>query len=98
MYTLNGRGRLLAADKPLIMGIINSTPDSFYEGSRAGDDKAFLQQAEAMVQAGADILDIGGQSTRPGAAWVGEEEELRRVVPRIALLTQKFPDIVLSVD
>jgi dihydropteroate synthase len=82
----------------LIMGIINSTPDSFYEGSRAGDDKVFLQQAEAMLQGGADILDIGGQSTRPGAAWVGEEEELRRVVPRIALLTQHFPGIVLSVD
>jgi dihydropteroate synthase len=80
------------------MGIINSTPDSFYGGSRILDDKAFLRQAEAMLRDGADILDIGGQSTRPGAAWVGEEEELRRVVPPMTLLRQHFPDICLSVD
>jgi len=98
MFTLNGRGRLLATDRPLIMGIINSTPDSFYSGSRPHDDAAFLQQAETMLQEGADILDIGGQSSRPGAAWVGEEEELRRVVPRIMQLKEQFPDIFLSVD
>jgi len=98
MYTLNGKGRLLVGHRPLIMGIINSTPDSFYEGSRINDDRELLQQAEAMLQDGADLLDIGGQSTRPGAAWVGEEEELRRVVPRIALLTRRFPGIMLSVD
>jgi dihydropteroate synthase len=98
MFTLNGRGKLLAAGRPLVMGILNSTPDSFYGGSRFNDDTAFLQQAEKMVQDGADILDIGGQSTRPGAAWVGEEEELRRVIPRIALLSRQFPQIFLSVD
>jgi len=98
MFTLNGRGKLLAAGRPLVMGILNSTPDSFYGGSRFNDDAAFLQHAEKMVREGADILDIGGQSTRPGAAWVGEEEEVRRVVPRIALLSRQFPDIFLSVD
>ena len=98
MFTLNGRGKILAADKPLVMGILNSTPDSFYGGSRFDDDAAFLRQAEKMLQDGADILDIGGQSTRPGAAWVGEEEELRRVVPRIALLSRQFPETFLSVD
>src|SRR6185295_19918321 len=66
--------------------------------SRFNDDAAFLQHAEKMVREGADILDIGGQSTRPGAAWVGEEEEVRRVVPRIALLSRQFPQIFLSVD
>jgi dihydropteroate synthase len=98
MFTLNGRGKLLAADKPLVMGILNSTPDSFYGGSRFNDDAAFLQHAEKMVREGADILDIGGQSTRPGAAWVGEEEEVRRVVPRIDLLSRHFPQTFLSVD
>ncbi|MDO6434519.1 dihydropteroate synthase [Flavitalea sp. BT771] len=98
MFTLNGRGKLLAAERPLVMGILNSTPDSFYGGSRFNDDAAFLQQAEKMVREGAAILDIGGQSTRPGAAWVGEEEELRRVVPRIALLSRQFPQTFLSVD
>ncbi|MBN9384905.1 MAG: dihydropteroate synthase [Chitinophagaceae bacterium] len=98
MFTLNGRGKLLAAGQPLVMGIINSTPDSFYGGSRFTDDNAFLRQAEAMLQDGADILDIGGQSTRPGAAPVGEEEELRRVVPFIELLLRHFPEAFISVD
>jgi len=98
MFTLNGRGKLLAAGRPLVMGIINSTPDSFYSGSRQGNDEGALRQAEAMLQDGADILDIGGQSTRPGAAWIGEEEELRRVIPHITLIRKHFPDAFLSID
>src|SRR5882757_1259999 len=98
MFTLNGRGKLLAAGKPLVMGIINSTPDSFYGGSRISDGTALLQQAEAMLREGADILDIGGQSTRPGAGSVGVEEELRRVIPHLSLLREHFPDAFLSVD
>jgi len=80
------------------MSIINSTPDSFYGASRSGSGKDLLDQAEKMLQDGADILDIGGQSTRPGAEWVGEEEELRRIIPHITLLKQHFPDVFLSVD
>lgn len=98
MYTLNGGGKLLSADRPLVMGIINSTPDSFYSGSRPGNEKDLLRQAEAMLREGADILDIGGQSTRPGAVRVGEEEELRRVVPFIELLLRHFPETFISVD
>jgi len=98
MFTLNGHGRLRTGDRPLVMSVINSTPDSFYEGSRLGSGKELLAQAEKMLQDGADILDIGGQSTRPGAEWVGEEEELRRIIPHITLLKQYFPDIFLSVD
>lgn len=98
MFTLNGRGKLLTAGRPQIMGIINSTPDSFYGGSRFTDDTAFLRQAEAMLQDGADILDIGGQSTRPGADRVGEEEELRRVIPFVELLLRHFPKAFISVD
>jgi len=98
MFILNGRGRLRTGGSPLVMSIINSTPDSFYGGSRTGNDKDLLDQAEKMLQDGADILDIGGQSTRPGAEWVGEEEELRRIIPHITLLKQHFPDAFLSVD
>jgi dihydropteroate synthase len=80
------------------MGIINATPDSFYAGSRAGGGEELLRQAAKMIDEGADVLDIGGQSTRPGAAEVGEEEELKRVVGVIAGLHSHFPDTFLSVD
>jgi len=98
MFTLNCKGRLLVADRPLVMGIINITPDSFYEGSRFMDEASLIRQAEQMLEDGADLLDIGGQSTRPGAEQVGVEEELRRAVGSIAVLHRHFPDAVLSVD
>jgi dihydropteroate synthase len=98
MFTLNGGGRLRTGDRPLVMGILNSTPDSFYGGSRLQNERDLLVRAEKMLQDGADMLDIGGQSTRPGAEWVGEEEELRRVIPYITVLKAQFPDIFLSVD
>jgi dihydropteroate synthase len=98
MFTLNGKGKILAIHRPLVMGIINRAPDSFYSGSRFPDNTALLQQAEKMIAEGADWLDIGGQSTRPGAAPIGEEEELRRVVDAIDLLHRRWPDIPLSVD
>jgi len=98
MFTLNGKGKLLTIGRPLVMGIINRAPDSFYSGSRFPDNAGLLQQAEKMIAEGADWLDIGGQSTRPGAAPVGEEEELHRVVDAIGLLHRHWPDIPLSVD
>ncbi|HEY4061445.1 MAG TPA: dihydropteroate synthase [Puia sp.] len=98
MFTLNCKGQLLRAEKPLIMGILNSTPDSFYSGSRFPGSAGILQQAEKMLEDGADLLDIGGQSTRPGAALVGAEEELHRVIESITLLHQRFPQTPLSID
>lgn len=98
MFTLNCKGRLLYPERPLVMGIINGTPDSFYSGSRHTDNAAILQAAEKMLEEGADLLDIGGQSTRPGAELVGEEEELRRVVEGISLIHQRFPGAILSID
>lgn len=98
MMTLNLKGRLLGLDRPLVMGILNRTPDSFYPGSRVSDDRVLLQQAEKMINEGADILDIGGQSTRPHAELIGEEEELRRVVGAVNLLQRQWPEIPLSVD
>lgn len=98
MFTLNAGGKLLAVDRPIVMGIINRDPDSFYSGSRWPDNSGLLAQAEKMLAEGADWLDIGGQSTRPGAISVGEAEELRRVVDAIGLLHRRWPEVPLSVD
>ena len=98
MYTLNCKGRLWVIDRPGVMGIINATPDSFYAGSRAGNRDDLLRQAAKMISEGADMLDIGGQSTRPNAAAIGEEEELKRVIGAIADLHRHFPDTPLSID
>ena len=98
MFTLNCKGRLLVVDKPLVMGVINTTPDSFYEGSRFTGIQEILLQAEKMLREGADILDIGGQSTRPGSEQIGAAEEIERVVPAIETLSLHFPDAVISID
>jgi dihydropteroate synthase len=98
MFTLNAKGKLLPVTRPLVMGIINRAPDSFYSGSRFPDNTSLLQQVEKMVLDGADWLDIGGQSTRPGAPVIGEEEELRRVTDAIDLIHQRWPDLPVSVD
>jgi len=98
MYTLNSNGRLLVVDKPLVMGIINTTPDSFYEGSRFMGKTGILNQAEQMLKEGAEILDIGGQSTRPNSTLVSEEEELDRVVGAIESLHFNFPNAIISID
>jgi len=98
MYTLNCKGKLLLIDKPLVMGIINATPDSFYEGHLNKGLDAIIALAEKMIAEGADILDIGGQSTRPGSEHITEEEELNRVLPVIKAVHNKNPDIIISVD
>ncbi|WP_431216661.1 dihydropteroate synthase [Puia sp. P3] len=97
-FTLNARGKLLTIDRPQVMGIINSTTDSFYSGSRFTKSGPLLQEVAKMVEQGVDWLDIGGQSTRPGAADIGEEEEMRRVVDAIGLIHQRWPGLLLSVD
>ena len=80
------------------MGILNTTPDSFYAGSRALDVSICLERVAGMIALGADIIDIGGHSTRPGAAPVSIEEEIARVVPVITLLRQQFPSLIISID
>ncbi len=97
MFTLNCKGRLLVVDKPMVMGILNITPDSFYSGSRV-DENDVLRKAEKMLADGAAILDIGGQSTRPGSEQIGTEEELKRIVTSIENLAKHFPDAIISVD
>jgi dihydropteroate synthase len=92
------RGRTLSTDRPLVMGIVNVTPDSFSDGGtlRGVDDA--LTRAEQLVSEGADILDVGGESTRPSAQGVDADEELRRTVPVVLELARRFPDVPLSVD
>lgn len=91
-------GRKLVYDRVAVMGIINVTPDSFYSDSRATQISAVLSQAGKMLEDGAQILDIGGESTRPGAAAVTEEEEKARIVPVVRELRKQYPQAILSVD
>lgn len=98
MFTLNCKGRLLVIDKPIVMGIINTTPDSFFAGSRKVSADAVIKQAAAMLEEGAAIIDIGGQSTRPGSLAISEEEELSRVISGIEAIHQRFPECIISVD
>ena len=98
MFTLNCKGKLIVFESPLVMGIVNITPDSFYAGSRFTNSDAILSQAEKMIEEGADILDLGGQSTRPGSEAVTVEEELKRVIPNIGNIHRHFPDSITSVD
>jgi dihydropteroate synthase len=97
--TLRSKGKLLLLDKPMVMGILNVTPDSFYKGSRVlVDNSNILTLSEKMLLEGADILDIGGYSSRPGADEVSEEEELGRVIPAIKKIKNEFPKAILSID
>jgi dihydropteroate synthase len=98
MFTLNCNGRLLVIDKPLVMGIIIVTPDSFYKGSRMQHEDKVLQQASKMLEEGATILDIGGQSTRPGSTRLEAEEEARRLLPMIELINKNFSEAIISAD
>jgi dihydropteroate synthase len=98
MFTLCSKGRLYTFSKPAVMGIINVTPDSFFEDSRRQNIDAVLQRAEQMLEEGAAMLDIGGQSTRPGSDRVGAEEELQRVIPAVEALVKRFPEVFISID
>jgi dihydropteroate synthase len=98
MFTLNCNGRLLVINKPIVMGILNITPDSFYQASRIQSEDAALQMASRMLSEGAIILDIGGQSTRPGSIRLSVNEEAERVLPVIGLVHKNFPDAFISVD
>jgi len=89
---------MLVWEKPLIMGIINSTPDSFFQGSRFTGTDAVLAQAEKMLEEGADIIDIGGQSTRPGSTLLTATEELQRVIDSVEALNKRFPEAFISID
>lgn len=96
--TLNVRGTLLELSEPKIMGILNLTPDSFYDGGRNNELNTALKKTEQMLTDGADIIDIGAYSSRPGAEHITEETELERMIPVIRAIMKEFPGTVLSVD
>ncbi len=96
--TINCRGHLMDFSRPKVMGILNITPDSFYDGGRLTDEEAVLKQAEKMLAGGADILDIGGMSSRPGAEIISAAEELGRVLPHVTNILARFPQAILSID
>ncbi len=96
--TLNCKGQLLSLEQPIVMGILNVTPDSFYDGGKYTSETSILQQAEQMLQAGARILDIGGMSSRPGAELIDAATELQRVIPAITAIHKEFPQAILSID
>lgn len=98
MYSINCNGRLLSFSTPVIMGILNTTPDSFFKDSRANTSEAVLFRAEQMLTEGATILDMGGQSTRPNATRISAHEEAQRVLPQIEAVHRRFPEAVISID
>ncbi len=98
MRTINCKGNLIDLSTPKVMGIINLTPDSFYDGGKLTSEKEILLKAEKMLQEGATFLDLGAYSSRPGAQFVSEKEEIDRVLPVIKILLNEFPETLLSID
>ena len=98
MQTLNCRGNLIDLSVPKVMGIINITPDSFYDGGKTFSEKEILKQAEKMLSEGATFLDVGGYSTRPGAEDISDTEEIRRVIEAVESMLKRFPEALISVD
>lgn len=98
MNSINCRGRLLQLHCPVVMGILNATPDSFYDGYLAHSPQALAERAGKMVEDGAVILDLGGQSTRPGSTRISAAEEADRLLPVVELVSKHLPDAFISVD
>ena len=96
--TLNCNGKLVCIDSPMVMGIVNVTPDSFYDGGSYVTEFDLLNRCESIISEGGDIIDIGAASTRPGAQDIDAEEELRRLDSALKLVRKHFPETIISVD
>jgi dihydropteroate synthase len=96
--TLNCNGQLIDLNTPKVMGILNVTPDSFYDGGHFKDKKSVLNQVEKLLKEGAAFIDIGAYSSRPGADFVSEEEELKRLIPIVNAVVNNFPESLISID
>jgi len=96
--TLNCNGKLINLSTPKVMGILNVTPDSFYDGGKFKNDKSFLSQTEKLINEGATFVDIGAYSSRPGADFVSEKEEISRLIPIVRLIHEAFPETPISID
>lgn len=95
---INCKGTLTDLSQPRVMGILNCTPDSFFDGGKYGDEAGLLKQTEKMLADGADFIDIGAYSSKPNADFVSEQEELLRIVPVVELVLKHFPETIISVD
>lgn len=96
--TINCNGKLIDLSSPKVMGILNVTPNSFFDGGKHSDLKAILSQVEKMLSEGATFIDIGGYSSKPSAEFVSEEEELGRLLPVVQQIVREFPTAILSID
>ncbi len=96
--TINCKGTLVDLTKPKVMGILNVTPDSFFDGGKYKSEQDILKQAEKMLNEEAAFIDVGAYSSRPGAKHISEEEELQRMLPVVELLIKNFPEIIISID
>lgn len=96
--TINIQGELLDLSHPVVMGILNVTPDSFYPGSRIQSEKEIIERAGQVINEGGTIIDIGGQSTNPKSTLLSADEELERLRPALEIINREFPDVILSVD
>lgn len=97
-YTINVRGRLVDLSRPLVMGILNVTPDSFYQGSRKQTEEEIAQRTNQIIEEGGEMIDVGAFSTRPGAFEVTEEEEMDRLRRALAIVRREQPEAIVSVD
>jgi dihydropteroate synthase len=98
MFTINCKGKLLTFDSPIVMGIVNATPDSFYKGHLGEGIDSMVTLSKKMIDEGATIIDIGGQSTKPYSERIDADEELRRVIPVIEKIHVRYPEIIISID
>ena len=96
--TINCKGNLIDLSSPKVMGILNITPDSFYDGGKYKNEAEILSQTEKILSEGATFIDVGAYSSRPGAAHISEDVELQRITPVLELLIKNFPEIIISVD
>ena len=98
MMTLNCNGKLIDLTSPKVMGILNVTPNSFYDGGKHTEEKVILKQVEKMLLEGATFIDVGGYSSKPNAEEVSEEQELQRILPVVQNISKEFPNTVISID
>jgi len=96
--SINCKGQLIDLSTPKVMGILNITPDSFYDGGQFKDSKSILVQTEKLISEGATFVDVGAYSSRPGANFVSENEELHRIIPVVELILKHFPKTLISID
>ncbi|NLA63609.1 MAG: dihydropteroate synthase, partial [Bacteroidales bacterium] len=96
--TINIKGNLIGLETPLVMGIVNITPDSFFSGSRKQSEKEIVERVQQILEQGGTIIDIGGQSTTPSSTLHSAKDELDRLAPALSVIQREFPEAILSVD